>query len=1017
MDASWWATRTGAINGRLGCRKRRAAQQGTSPFAQGLVEPGNVELWKRPVLHNADGSYSTTRSLSFDEDGHEVLVPTVVDGKQLTPTEAIRRYRQTGEHLGKFSSPETADRYAETLHNAQAANYDNDGNPLGSQSAGEWDVVHEAPHQAPKADFSQFKNTHKPVTTRSINIGPVGPEAPGMETRQSDLLGGIAVGAVSGVPGIAGDVEALGRAGLSYAGVPVATDKTFAWTSKDVGNFIAGEPSSEEAAEGRGIGVFASPSFAAKSAELIAGGLRVADKIVSRMSGPFTDAGRERMAGERIAQAATDLPSVQSALDKPQEIVPGSKPTTFQATGDMGLGSLERESQTKFPAELDKLQQSGDPADFVDYVKGQMRWLDGETANDVTSATRVAQQRAERVGGARTPDEYGADLRASAQASEDAQERALWEAVDPDGTLTVSTGPIRTAARTIGQDMSRSAKPISGEERGIMDIALAYTPNEPFREIGDLRSRISTAMREELRASGRTPVYGRLTRLRGAVERAIQLGVEQQAQAAPQALANGFARFAEEARNWSRNSRVGDAGDVTYDATGTGGVSSVQGTRSANRGRPGDAADYQGIPEAPTFDAEAAERLRLANDATRNRADTFQRGPVGQTLAKGGRQDLYRLPDSAVPDKIFHPGPRGFEDVEAFRRAAGDDHAFVVLQDAAAASLRRAAMRADGTLDPARVAPWAAKHREALRAFPALQDRFQSAASASEALADAAASRKRILDDYQSGTLGKVIGLNDPSDISRTIGGIFSSRNATQQMADLARTARRNPDAMEGLRKAVADHIQQKLIGNTEAAASGQAQIKSDAFQTFVRQNRKALAQVFSPEEVSSLQTVADDLQRANRSLTAVKTPGQSNTAQDMLASEKGGGTVLGKLIAEGASSMAGAVGAAASGTLSGGAMSWLGARTISIMRDAGIQRVDELVRDAMLNPELAKALLSKVPDKPGAMFQSIFATRLKKALQAGVASGALNRANPAGDGSRAVTGQNDPGSDEAAVR
>ena len=55
------------------------------PNAQGLAEPGNLPIWNRPVVQNADGSHSSEYSTSFEQDGKEVLVPTVVNGKFLTP--------------------------------------------------------------------------------------------------------------------------------------------------------------------------------------------------------------------------------------------------------------------------------------------------------------------------------------------------------------------------------------------------------------------------------------------------------------------------------------------------------------------------------------------------------------------------------------------------------------------------------------------------------------------------------------------------------------------------------------------------------------------------------------------------------------------------------------------------------------------------------------------------------------------------------------------------------------------
>ncbi|WP_246485685.1 hypothetical protein [Aminobacter carboxidus] len=83
----------------------------------GLVAKGNIDLENRPMARNADGSITTGRALSLDEDGRQVLVPTVSpDGRLLSDDEAIELYRRTGEFLGKFDSPANAAAYGQALH-------------------------------------------------------------------------------------------------------------------------------------------------------------------------------------------------------------------------------------------------------------------------------------------------------------------------------------------------------------------------------------------------------------------------------------------------------------------------------------------------------------------------------------------------------------------------------------------------------------------------------------------------------------------------------------------------------------------------------------------------------------------------------------------------------------------------------------------------------------------------------------------------------------------------------------
>jgi hypothetical protein len=91
----------------------------------GSVRAGNIDLHARPVVRNADGSISTVRSMSFEEDGKHILVPTVAaDGSRiLSAKDAIKQYHETGQHLGMFKSEAAATAYAKRLHEDQAREY------------------------------------------------------------------------------------------------------------------------------------------------------------------------------------------------------------------------------------------------------------------------------------------------------------------------------------------------------------------------------------------------------------------------------------------------------------------------------------------------------------------------------------------------------------------------------------------------------------------------------------------------------------------------------------------------------------------------------------------------------------------------------------------------------------------------------------------------------------------------------------------------------------------------------
>ena len=98
--------------------------QQLSGARKNMVEGGNIDLTKRPVVKNKDGSISTIRSISIGTDRGEVLIPTISeDGRQLSEQGAIQQYRKTGRHLGIFSTPEAASRHAQEISQRQAQFY------------------------------------------------------------------------------------------------------------------------------------------------------------------------------------------------------------------------------------------------------------------------------------------------------------------------------------------------------------------------------------------------------------------------------------------------------------------------------------------------------------------------------------------------------------------------------------------------------------------------------------------------------------------------------------------------------------------------------------------------------------------------------------------------------------------------------------------------------------------------------------------------------------------------------
>jgi len=117
-----------------------------SQYDKNKYGKGNIDLTTRPIYKNADGSISTVSSMSINEDGKEVLIPTIIKDKSgkatmLTEEEAIEHYRKTGEYLGKFNTVDEANEYANSLHIDQDLYYSNPDYGRDIRDANFWDIT------------------------------------------------------------------------------------------------------------------------------------------------------------------------------------------------------------------------------------------------------------------------------------------------------------------------------------------------------------------------------------------------------------------------------------------------------------------------------------------------------------------------------------------------------------------------------------------------------------------------------------------------------------------------------------------------------------------------------------------------------------------------------------------------------------------------------------------------------------------------------------------------------------
>jgi hypothetical protein len=938
----------------------------------------------------------------------------------------------------------------------------------------------------------------------------------------------------------------------------------------------------------------------------IAQGTKVLYDALPAITEAGKDAKARATVAREMQSAATDVSGARETLsDQPHEIVPGSTGTTAQISDDTGLlgweGAVRQQNPGAFnaraaeqnaarvehlesvqptgnaadlpdairaqrdiadqrskeivdqlgyehQAELAKLQEmkpNGSPSDVAAHFRDQRDALDRATQTTVDNAEKNAQKYRDQIP-ASSAETVGAGLRAPAQEARNAakeREKQLWNAVDPDGKLAVSMSPVRAAAKDLYGNMSKAAEAgTSPAERSLSSVISQYKPVESFRELTDLRSYVSSAMAQELKTAGRTPAYGRMSQLRGAIESAIDGAVEHHVAQEAHAVARGqlseeqtaAARLSAQRDAWYEQRKAAAAGmgqsaaaNAGADATGgSRGVSSVPGGQGKSRGglrndegNPGVQSD---VPLEPNFDEAARDRLNEASEATKSRAKTFDEAATGKILKPGSRAGEYRASDAQVPSIVFHPGPTGGEDVRHYIKAAGGlERAAPALSDAAATSARAAAIRPDGTLDPAKLTSWAQKHAAALAELPAVtRSRFDNAAGAERAISEAMAARrdaienfnkssaakvaglsddgdivrhvgslldkkdgarqmgelaaaangnaaakeglkravvedvfsrflpdeapkldklksfvddrrdvlskvfpekdltaltdqigkagqaaakvekgtelrKAALDQYDKTILGKVMGMDAKRDVIDTVGGIFGKSDAAKQMETLSKAAAKTPGGSDALKKALTEYLQQKFTGTAEAGTTGTLELSRANFLKFMREHTETLGKVLDDAQIGKLSAIVQDQLRANRSITATKLAGGSDTNQKQIAVGKlNAGTIIGHLAMEAGGRAAGA----AAGFLAGGGpiggflgseAGSLGAKAMAALRDAGINRLNEIRVRAALDPEFGKALLSEMPKYPDRNAAALIALRARQLSVAGAMAGA----------------------------
>jgi hypothetical protein len=728
--------------------------------------------------------------------------------------------------------------------------------------------------------------------------------APAPTTPQGRIGEALATGAIEALGGsglfrVAGQIfKSLPEAAAFFESMAAAPGANAAYSAAASGGGAAAQEAGlppivgaigglATAAGGHAIGGSARPALAAAKGKFDEKLLRSVDS-------------QEAAAAKQLREAATDPDVVINRLTFGQhpEIVPGSKPTLYEATEDLGIGGAQRRADTanvdlgleggghtyktaqearraeQNAARVDEIRDvggSGQPADILAEFRRQRTALDQAEEARQGAAQTAADTAAGRAGTAAAPEQIGRDIREPMVASEaavKAEGNRLYNAIGELGGVTVGTGKMKATVAKQFKDIAES--PLSSDERHFANLIKTYDPRVDFQLLQKLRSEIASRSRD---FQSPDITRRRFTLLKNAIDEAMDSGLER--------------------------------------------------------------AVKHPLLKTPinTADPALVERQRAANAHWRDYKLTYGDEPV---LARESTRSGFKMDETGIPASAFPPNDKGGARIRAMRAAGAPDDA---LAEAAALSMQKAAIR-EGVVNPNLFRQWHRNFGPAIAELPpAVQQRFRSAADAAATLEEVVTARTAAMHDFDLSAVGKV--LNIPiQNLEKEIGAHLQSPASAHALAN---AVAHNPTAQAGLRRLTADHILRRFSDASEKLAPG-------SLTKWIKDNQAAVGAVFGNDGLKRFQRLSADIERSRKALITGKDPAGPGTAGDMagLMKPAAGATVMTLL-----THAMGPKGAMAAGAVK---------KILSHMKLAGMADVDALFARALLDPDLARKLLTKAP-------------------------------------------------------
>ena len=618
-----------------------------------------------------------------------------------------------------------------------------------------------------------------------------------------------------------------------------------------------------------------------------------------------------------------DPQAALAALSKPTEIVPGYTPTTAEATGDIGLAQAQKRAAIASPEfaaqEMQKRSQqntaqrnllnasvdaSANPLSVPDFFQKRMDAIDQAHSSVISQLEQNAQKQMAAMPDPQAAEIIGNNFRAAVAHAEDAHKSLVNDLYNQvPKDLTVDTSGARDTAAEIQKSIDPKYTIPSPYSAPIIDMAANLEETTPFDKLRQLDSTVTSKMSEAKRA-GDNIGYSQLVKIKSAIKDSIN----------------------------------------------------------------------NSINEQPT---DAPAQLAKANKAYADMAQIYRQNPVASILKTNGFRDQYIANNATVANKIFQPGNVGYENGKAFLTAANNSPDAVQAMKDAAISKLYGEMKTSDVLTPQTLDNWKMKHADALRALdeaaPGFSKSFDNAASATSALEAANSAKMDAIKQAQSGAAGKLLNASSNDEVKSRVGSVLASPDGATQFSALVNQVRSDPAALDGLRRAGIEHLMDKF-SNAGVDLNGNRAFSGAKLNAFLRNHSDAAEALFGPDVVANMRAIAADADRTSQMLTATAARNGSDTAKNLVdfikaARDREGGHSFWSYLTSGATNNALLTSLAIHHPSAYAALSpfiGVGRYVYNKVHAAGIKKTNDLLTEALLDPEKGRAMLQSAIDKSG---------------------------------------------------